>query len=72
MLTLIIYIINQHMSDSEEEKYSWHEVVYHTNDGTVPRVITVNDISIIDAIPDDEYVPMITSVYFVLDKLKKC
>ena len=58
------------MSHLEEGKYPRREIIYYTNAGTVPRAITITNISILEAFPDDEYVPIIKSVSFILENLK--
>ena len=70
MIWLLINIINQIMSDLEGGKYPWREVIYHTDAGTVLKVINASSISILEAVLDDEYVLLIKSVSFILDKLK--
>ena len=58
------------MSNLERGNYPRHQVIYHTDAGTIPRAINANNISILEAVPDDAYVPLIKYVSFILDKLK--
>ena len=68
-LKLIDYFINQIMSNSEKGKYPRHEDIYHTNSGTVPKAITLHNMLILETVPDNEYVPIMKTVYFILEKL---
>ena len=57
------------MSNSEKGKYPRHEDIYHTNSGTVPKAITLHNMLILETVPDNEYVPIMKTVYFILEKL---
>ena len=59
------------MSNSESGKYSRHEAIYHIDTMTVPMAIdAVAYTSILEALPDDEYIPLFKPISFILDKLK--
>ena len=68
-IILIDYFINRNMSDSEKGQYPRHKIIYHTNAGTVPNAITLHNMSILEAVPDKEYIPNIKTVSFILEKL---
>ena len=56
------------MSNSEGRKYPQHKVVYHKDAGTAPRDINANEYrSILDAVPDNEHIPLIKPVSFLLN-----
>ena len=57
------------MSNSEKGKYPQHKVIYRTNAGTLPKAITLHNMSILEAVPDNKYVSIIKTVSFILEKL---